>query len=118
MAGGLLYGAGAFILPSMWRVVLFIGGGQTCIDLSSSLYFLFFSFDLVELKSFVLKGKVLGENSEKVCKSAKNVKIMNDFALQLLPFSFSLILEVLYLRDSGDSLKQKEIPKAPDILEL
>ena len=36
------------------------------IDLSSSFYYLFFSFVLLELKPFVLKGKVLGENSEKV----------------------------------------------------
>ena len=34
----------------------------TCnIDLSCSFYFLFFSFVLLELKPFVLKGKVLGE---------------------------------------------------------
>ena len=34
----------------------------TCkIDLSSSFYYLFFSFVLLELKPFVLKGKVLGE---------------------------------------------------------
>ena len=39
----------------------------TCnIDLSSSFYYLFFSFVLIKLKPFVLKGKVLGENSEKV----------------------------------------------------
>ena len=44
-----------------------IGGGQTCnnitckIDLSKSFYYLFFSFVLLELKPFVLKGKVLGE---------------------------------------------------------
>ena len=41
----------------------------TCkIDLSKSFYYLFFSFVLLELKPFVLKGKVLGE---KVLKSAK-----------------------------------------------
>ena len=34
----------------------------TCkIDLSNSFYYLFFSFVLLELKPFVLKGKVLGE---------------------------------------------------------
>ena len=34
----------------------------TCnIDLSRSFYYLFFSFVLLELKPFVLKGKVLGE---------------------------------------------------------
>ena len=30
-------------------------------DLSFSFYYLFFSFVLIELKPFVLKGKVLGE---------------------------------------------------------
>ena len=35
----------------------------TCkIDLSNYFYYLFFSFVLIELKPFVLKGKVLGEN--------------------------------------------------------
>ena len=39
----------------------------TCnIDLSSSFYYIFFSFVLIELKPFVLKGKVLGKNSENV----------------------------------------------------
>ena len=34
----------------------------TCkIDLSNSFYYLFFFFVLIELKPFVLKGKVLGE---------------------------------------------------------
>ena len=34
----------------------------TCkIDLSSSFDYLFFSFVLIELKPFVLKGKVLGD---------------------------------------------------------
>ena len=34
----------------------------TCnIDLSISFYYLFFSFVLIELKPFVLKGQVLGE---------------------------------------------------------
>ena len=41
----------------------------TCkLDLSNSFYYLFFSFVLIELKPFVLKGKVLGE---KFWKSAK-----------------------------------------------
>ena len=57
----------------------------TCkIDLSSSFYYLFFSFVLIELKPFVLKGKVLGEkilkNSEKVRKLMKNYET-------ILPFS-------------------------------
>ena len=38
----------------------------TCnIDLSSSFYDIFFSFVLIELKPFVLKGKSWGKNSEK-----------------------------------------------------
>ena len=44
----------------------------TCnIDLSCSFYYLFFSFVLIELKPFVLKGKVLGQ---KFCKSVKILK--------------------------------------------
>ena len=52
----------------------------TCkIDLASSFYYLFFSFVLLELKPFVLKGKVPGE---KFWKSAKKCeKVWNDFAL-------------------------------------
>ena len=43
----------------------------TCnIDLSCSFYYLFFSFVLIELKPFILKGEVL----EKVRKSAENKK--------------------------------------------
>ena len=39
----------------------------TCnIDSSNSFYYLFFSFVLIELKPFVLRGKILGKNSEKV----------------------------------------------------
>ena len=53
----------------------------TCnIDLSFYFYNLFFSFVLIELKPFVLKGKVLGGKSEKVGKSAKNSET-------ILPFS-------------------------------
>ena len=41
-------------------------------DLPFSFYYLFFSFVLLELKPFVLKGKVLGEKFGKsVRKSAK-----------------------------------------------
>ena len=56
----------------------------TCkIDLSSSFYYLFFSFVLLELKPFVLKGKVPGGNYEKVPKSVKSVKNYET----ILPFS-------------------------------
>ena len=60
----------------------YVGGGQTCnIDLSNYFYYFFFSFVLIELKPFVLKGKVLGEkNSEKVRKSVKTCEA-------ILPFS-------------------------------
>ena len=57
----------------------------TCkIDLSSSFYYFFFSFVLLELKPSVFKGKVLGEkilkNSEKVRKSVEKYET-------ILPFS-------------------------------
>ena len=60
-------------------------GGQTCnIDLSCSFHYLFFSFVLIELKPFVLKGKVLGEKwYEKVWKKCEKMceTFWNDFAL-------------------------------------
>ena len=47
----------------------------TCkIDLPFSFYYLFLSFVLLELKPFVLKETVLGENYEKVPKIMKRVK--------------------------------------------
>ena len=56
----------------------------TCkIDSSNYFYYLFFSFVLLELEPFVFKWKVLGENSEKVPKSAKSV---NNYET-ILPFS-------------------------------
>ena len=50
----------------------------TCnIDVSSSFYYLFFSFVLLELKPFVLKGKVLGKKFGKsVRKCEKSEKSM------------------------------------------
>ena len=53
----------------------------TCnIDLSNSVYYLFFSFVLIELKPSVLKGKVLvGKTLKKCEKSAKNYE-------RILPF--------------------------------
>ena len=54
----------------------------TCnIDLSCSFYYFFFSFILIELKPFVLKGKVLGE---KFCKSVKKKRENSEM---ILPFS-------------------------------
>ena len=54
----------------------------TCnIDWSCYSYYLFFSFVLLELKPFVLKGKVLEEKVLKRCENFEKV---------LLPFSFSL----------------------------
>ena len=56
----------------------------TCnIDLSCSFYYIFFSFILLELKPFVLKGKVLGE---KLWKSVKIVKKYEN-SETILPFS-------------------------------
>ena len=56
----------------------------TCnIDLSSFILFLLFSFVIIELKPFVLKGKVLGEKYRKKCK--KNGKCENYETI--LPFS-------------------------------
>ena len=56
----------------------------TCnIDLSRSFYYLFFSFVLLELKPFVLKVKLLGENSEKVEKIVKKCENSET----ILPFS-------------------------------
>ena len=57
----------------------------TCkIDLPFSFYYLFFSFVLLELKPFVLKGKALGKKLWKVWKIMKKCeKLWNDFALQL-----------------------------------
>ena len=56
----------------------------TCnIDLSCSFYYRFFSFVLIELKPFVLKGKVLGEKSENFWKSAKKCEKSET----ILPFS-------------------------------
>ena len=56
----------------------------TCkIDLSSSFYYLFFSFVLLELKPLVFKWKVLGKNSEKVPKSVKKCENYET----ILPFS-------------------------------
>ena len=46
-------------------------------------YYLFFSFVLLELKPFVLKGKVLGENYEKVWKFVKKCENSET----ILPFS-------------------------------
>ena len=54
----------------------------TCnIDLSCSFYYFFFSFVLLELKPFVLKGKVLGE------KFSKSAKISAKISETSLPFS-------------------------------
>ena len=57
----------------------------TCnIDLSSSFYYHFFSFVLLELKPFVLKGKVLGE---KILKKCEKVRQSVENYETILPFS-------------------------------
>ena len=60
----------------------------TCnIDLSNSFYYHFFSFVLIELKPFVLKGKVWGgEISEKVRKSMENYETILPFSCYPLVF--------------------------------
>ena len=56
----------------------------TChIDYSCSFYYRFFSFILLELQPFVLKGKSWGKNSEKVRTIVKNMKNSET----ILPFS-------------------------------
>ena len=70
----------------------------TCkIDLPNSFYYLFFSFVLLELKPFVLKGKVLGEKlwksvkkCEKVWKSVKNYETILPFSCCPLVFPWPI----------------------------
>ena len=53
----------------------------TCyIDLSCPFHYLFFSFVLIELKPFVLKGNVLGKNSERCEKSVQNSETIMPFS--------------------------------------
>ena len=57
----------------------------TCnIDLSNSFYYLFFSLVLIELKPFLLKAKVLGENFGKSVKKVR--KFVKNYET-ILPFS-------------------------------
>ena len=58
------------------------------IDLSCSFYYLFFSFVLIELKPFVLKGKVLGVKFLK--NFEKNVKIPKRFCPLVVALKFFL----------------------------
>ena len=52
----------------------------TCnIDLSSSFYYLFFSFVLIELKPFVLEGKVLGDKILKKCEKVRKILVSVKF---------------------------------------
>ena len=56
----------------------------TCkIDSSSSFYYLFFSFVLLELNPLFLRGKSRGKNYEKVPKSVKKCENYKT----ILPFS-------------------------------
>ena len=77
----------------------------TCnIDLSNSFDYLFFSFVLIELKPFVLKGKVLGEifwksvkmYDEKCENYEKSVKIMKRFC--------PLVVALYFLSDVNSNL--------------
>ena len=78
MASKVVFGCVSFLVLDRRRTTV---QQLTCkIDLSDSFYYLFFSFVLIELKPFVLKGKVPGKNSEKMCeKVRKIVKIMKRF---------------------------------------
>ena len=59
----------------------------TCkIDLSNSFYYLFCSFVLIELKPFVLKGKVLGEKFRKSAKRCENYETILPFGCCPLVF--------------------------------
>ena len=67
----------------------------TCnIDLSCSFCYYFFSFVLLELKPFVLKGKVQGKNYDKVRKILKkSVKILKRFC--------PLVVALLFFSEFG-----------------
>ena len=68
----------------------------TCkIDLSNYFYYLFFSFVLLELKPFVLKGKVRGEKlwkSVKKCENCENCETILPFSFcpSVFPWSYSV----------------------------
>ena len=69
----------------------------TCkINLHFSFYYLFFSFVLLELKPFVLKGLVLGKNYEKVPKSAKNYETILPFSCCPLVFPWTTAVRMAY----------------------
>ena len=73
-----------------WNVQSILGGGLTCnIDFSNSFYYLFFSFVLIELKPFVLKGKALGEKLWKSVKKCENYET-------ILPFSCCPLVSLIY----------------------
>ena len=64
----------------------------TCkIDLSSSFYYLFLPFVLLELKPFFWRGKSRGKNSEKVWKSAKNHETILPFSCCPLVFLWKIL---------------------------
>ena len=60
----------------------------TCnIDSSNYFYYLFFSFVLIELKPFVLKGKVSGEKLRKSAKKCEKSAQKCENSETMLPFS-------------------------------
>ena len=81
-----------------------VGGEQTVqqltcnIDLSSSFYYFFFSFVLIELKPFVLKGKGLGgkilKKCEKVRKGVRNYETILPFSCRPLEAHCAQFLHV------------------------
>ena len=63
----------------------------TCnIDLSSSFYYLFLSFVLIELKPFVYKWKVLGKKFWKSAKKCENYETILPFSCCPLVFHWAL----------------------------
>ena len=86
----------------------------TCnIDLSSSFYYLFFSFVLLELKPFVFKWKVLGEKFWKSAKKCeKSVKIMKRFCPLVVALEF---FPDFFLPKNERSQSYREINQHPDL---
>ena len=88
----------------------------TCnIDLSSSFYYLFFSFVLIELKPFVLKGKVLGEKFWKSVKKCENYETILPFSC--CPLVFLWLLFWQNARTNTQNQKLLSPPNPPKSLE-
>ena len=71
-----MFGVSSFVLVDRFRRRTNVQQLTCNIELSCFICYLFFSFVLLELKPFVLKGKVLGEKN---MKSVKIVKKCENF---------------------------------------